>query len=94
MAGGLDVAGRRVAVVGTGASAIQIVPAVAGTTVRVSVFQRSVPWTFPKFDRRYGPVRGAVVHRVPATLKIGRAAWLAPPRWAWPRLATGSPTWW
>jgi 4-hydroxyacetophenone monooxygenase len=43
----LDVTGKRVAVVGTGASAMQIVPAVAGRAARVTVFQRSPQWAAP-----------------------------------------------
>jgi 4-hydroxyacetophenone monooxygenase len=40
----LDLTGKRLAVVGTGASAMQIVPAVAGTAAHVTVFQRSPQW--------------------------------------------------
>jgi cation diffusion facilitator CzcD-associated flavoprotein CzcO len=68
----VEVAGRRVAVVGAGASAIQIVPAIAGAARSVTVFQRSAPWTLPKPDRRYGRLRRAVVRRVPRLLAVGR----------------------
>jgi 4-hydroxyacetophenone monooxygenase len=44
---GTDLAGKRVAVVGTGASAFQIVPTVAEQVEHLSVFQRSAPWMFP-----------------------------------------------
>jgi 4-hydroxyacetophenone monooxygenase len=43
----VDLAGRRVAVIGTGASAFQIVPSIAEQTSRLTVFQRSAPWMFP-----------------------------------------------
>jgi 4-hydroxyacetophenone monooxygenase len=43
----LDVTGKRVAVVGTGASAMQIVPAIAGAAAHVTVFQRSPQWAAP-----------------------------------------------
>jgi 4-hydroxyacetophenone monooxygenase len=43
----VEVAGKRVAVVGTGASAMQLVPALAGTAERVLVFQRSRQWCIP-----------------------------------------------
>jgi cation diffusion facilitator CzcD-associated flavoprotein CzcO len=46
----LDVAGKRLAVIGTGASAVQIVPAVADATERVDVYQRTPPWVIPKWD--------------------------------------------
>lgn len=47
---GIDLAGRRLAVVGSGASAMQIVPAVAGTPASLTVFQRSPQWIAPNAD--------------------------------------------
>ncbi|WP_460806961.1 flavin-containing monooxygenase [Micromonospora zhanjiangensis] len=44
---GLDLTGRRVAVVGTGASAIQFVPEIAPVVDRLTVFQRTAPWVLP-----------------------------------------------
>lgn len=44
---GTDLAGKRVAVIGTGASAFQIVPTIAPEVAHLSVFQRSAPWMFP-----------------------------------------------
>ena len=44
---GTDLAGKRVAVVGTGASAFQIVPTIAPEAASVTVFQRTAPWMFP-----------------------------------------------
>ncbi|GLZ50271.1 monooxygenase [Actinomycetospora sp. NBRC 106375] len=46
----VDLAGRRVAVVGTGASAMQVVPAVADRTSRLTVFQRSPQWVAPNAE--------------------------------------------
>jgi cation diffusion facilitator CzcD-associated flavoprotein CzcO len=48
---GVDLAGKRVAVIGTGASAIQFVPQVAKTAAQVTVFQRTPPWVMAKPDR-------------------------------------------
>ncbi len=48
-----DLAGRRVAVVGTGASAIQIVPAIADDVARTFVFQRTPAWILPRRDAPY-----------------------------------------
>ena len=48
-----DLTGREVAVVGTGASAIQIVPAIAERAARVAVYQRSAPWILPRKDPPY-----------------------------------------
>jgi cation diffusion facilitator CzcD-associated flavoprotein CzcO len=50
-----DLAGRRVAVVGTGSSAIQIVPEIAKVAGRVLLFQREPGWVMPKGDRDYTP---------------------------------------
>lgn len=44
------VKGKRVAVIGTGASSIQIVPTIAPEVRQLHVFQRSAPWTIPKDD--------------------------------------------
>lgn len=54
---GLDLTGKRVAVVGNGASAMQIVPAIAGSVAHVTVFQRSTQWVAPfeKFMTPIGP---------------------------------------
>jgi cation diffusion facilitator CzcD-associated flavoprotein CzcO len=46
-----DLRGRRVAVVGTGASAIQFVPVVAEQAAHLTVFQRTPPWLLPRMDR-------------------------------------------
>jgi cation diffusion facilitator CzcD-associated flavoprotein CzcO len=50
-----DLTGKRVAVVGTGASAVQFVPEIAGRAGRVHVFQRSPAWIVPKALRPYTP---------------------------------------
>lgn len=74
----VDLAGRRVGVIGTGASAIQFVPRIAGTARRVTVFQRSAPWTLPKPDPAYGPRRRALLRRFPALMRVPRAGiWAA-----------------
>jgi cation diffusion facilitator CzcD-associated flavoprotein CzcO len=65
---------RRVAVIGTGASAVQLVPEVARQAARVTVFQRSAPWTLPKPDRVYGSTRRALARRWPHTMLVGRGA--------------------
>jgi cation diffusion facilitator CzcD-associated flavoprotein CzcO/pimeloyl-ACP methyl ester carboxylesterase len=51
----VDLEGKRVAVIGTGASAIQIVPRIATLADRLLVFQRTPPWVFPKPDRAFSP---------------------------------------
>ncbi|MBA0126795.1 NAD(P)/FAD-dependent oxidoreductase [Haloechinothrix sp. YIM 98757] len=51
---GLDVEGKQVAVIGNGASAMQLVPAIAGRASSVKIFQRSPQWAqpFPKFQQK------------------------------------------
>jgi cation diffusion facilitator CzcD-associated flavoprotein CzcO len=46
----VDLSGKRVAVIGTGASAIQFVPAVARQAAHLSVYQRTPPWIHPRPD--------------------------------------------
>ncbi len=54
---GTDLAGKRVAVIGTGASAFQLVPTVAPDVAQLTVFQRSAPWMFPNphYHDQVGP---------------------------------------
>src|SRR5205807_10423474 len=49
----VDLAGKRVAVIGTGCSAIQAVPAIQPIVEQVDVYQRSPGWTIPKMDFEY-----------------------------------------
>jgi cation diffusion facilitator CzcD-associated flavoprotein CzcO len=58
-------AGRRVAVIGTGASAIQLVPELAAKARQLMVFQRTPPWMLPKEDRLYTPAELKRFARVP-----------------------------
>jgi cation diffusion facilitator CzcD-associated flavoprotein CzcO/acetyl esterase/lipase len=71
---GHDLRGKRVAVLGTGASAIQFVPRIAPQTAALTVFQRSAPYVLPKRDHAYPrPVR-ALLSRVPGLLRASRWA--------------------
>ncbi len=51
---GVDLAGKRVAVIGTGASAIQFVPEIAKAAGQLHVFQRTPPWIIPRPDYAFG----------------------------------------
>lgn len=53
----VDLRGKDVAVIGTGASAIQFVPAIAPTVRRLTLFQRTPPWVIPRADAAIGPLR-------------------------------------
>jgi cation diffusion facilitator CzcD-associated flavoprotein CzcO len=70
----VDLAGRRVAVVGTGCSAIQVVPAIQPEVARLDVYQRSPGWTFPKGDREYSRLERALYKRLPALRRLDRAS--------------------
>jgi cation diffusion facilitator CzcD-associated flavoprotein CzcO len=71
----LDLRGRRVAVLGTGASAIQFVPAIAGQVGAMTIFQRSAPWVLPKLDTGYAERTRRLYERQPALQKLWRNGW-------------------
>ena len=64
--------GKDVAVIGTGASAIQIVPAIAPVVRRLHVYQRTPPWILPKPDVPIPPSRRALYRREPALQSLRR----------------------
>ena len=69
----VSLAGLRVAVVGTGASAVQIVPAIQPTVARLTLFQRTPAWVMPRRDRRISPAEQRLYRRVPAAQRLVRA---------------------
>jgi len=74
---GYDGAGERVAVLGTGASSIQITPGLAPTARHVTVFQRTPAWILPKPDWAHSGVERFVIRRIPrAQLALRGLAWL------------------
>jgi cation diffusion facilitator CzcD-associated flavoprotein CzcO len=69
---GFDLTGRRAAIIGTGATAVQLVPEVAKKARALTVFQRTPIWVVPKIDTAIpAPVR-KLFERVPATQKAAR----------------------
>ncbi len=72
-----DLAGRKVAVIGTGASAIQFVPEIAEDAAEVAVYQRSAPWIMEKIDREYPDWERRVFERFPARVAAARAGFFA-----------------
>jgi cation diffusion facilitator CzcD-associated flavoprotein CzcO len=70
---GCSLEGKRVAVIGTGASAIQFVPAVATQAAKLHVFQRSPGYILPKPDRAYRPWEHALLRRMPWLQRFFRA---------------------
>jgi cation diffusion facilitator CzcD-associated flavoprotein CzcO len=71
---GVDLQGKRVAVIGTGASAIQFVPQIVPKVEHLSLFQRSAPYVIPKPDRAYGALDRTLFRRLPGLLPLSRAA--------------------
>jgi cation diffusion facilitator CzcD-associated flavoprotein CzcO len=67
-----DLTGRRVAVVGTGASAVQFVPEVARQAAHLSVFQRTGNWFLPRRNRVYSPLVRAAIRYVPGLQRLRR----------------------
>ncbi|HEV2814581.1 MAG TPA: NAD(P)/FAD-dependent oxidoreductase [Solirubrobacteraceae bacterium] len=70
----VELDGKRVAVVGTGCSAIQVVPSIQPRVARVDVYQRSPGWTFPKMDYAYKERTKRLFERFPALQRADRAA--------------------
>jgi cation diffusion facilitator CzcD-associated flavoprotein CzcO len=68
----VDLTGKRVLVVGTGASAIQFVPELVKTAAHVTVLQRTAPWVLKKPDRAYGPRAKRLLQEHPSVLKADR----------------------
>ncbi|WP_078626303.1 flavin-containing monooxygenase [Streptomyces sp. NRRL S-241] len=62
-----DLTGKRVAMIGTGASAIQIVPAIAPDVERLTLFQRTPPWVMPRTDRAISAVERWLHRQLPFT---------------------------
>ncbi len=70
----VDLTGKRVAVIGTGASAIQIVPEVAEVAAHLDVYQRTAPWVMKRKDRAYLPVERFAFKHLPLVQKAYRTA--------------------
>ncbi|MDT7516197.1 flavin-containing monooxygenase [Rhodoferax mekongensis] len=66
--------GKRVAVVGTGASALQFVPAIADKVAKLTVFQRSPAYIMPRPDRAYAGWEKALFRAIPGAMKLHRAS--------------------
>jgi 4-hydroxyacetophenone monooxygenase len=64
---GLNIAGKRVAVIGTGASAYQIVPSIVSEVAELKVFQRNPPWMLPtpNYHEHIKPGMAWLLHHVP-----------------------------
>ena len=68
----VDLTGKRVAVIGTGASAIQIVPELQKVVGHLDVYQRTAPWIIPRNDRTYGRLERKALRWVPGLQRLYR----------------------
>jgi cation diffusion facilitator CzcD-associated flavoprotein CzcO len=66
--------GKRVAVIGTGASSIQIVPAIADKVEHLDVYQRTAPWIMPRHDRAYSKPESLAYKYIPGLQRAAREA--------------------
>jgi len=69
-----DLAGKRIAVIGTGASAIQFIPEIAGQARQLQVFQSTPPWVHPRPDAPIPARVRSAFEAVPLTARMSREA--------------------
>jgi cation diffusion facilitator CzcD-associated flavoprotein CzcO len=69
----IDLTGANVAVIGTGASAIQFVPQIAGKVGKLDIYQRTAPWILPRFDRPLTSIERTLLCHVPGYKALFRA---------------------
>jgi cation diffusion facilitator CzcD-associated flavoprotein CzcO len=69
----VDLTGKRVGLVGTGASAVQVLPEIQPKVGRLTLFQRTPPWVLPKGDRALSGLEHAAYRRFPQLTKVPRA---------------------
>jgi cation diffusion facilitator CzcD-associated flavoprotein CzcO len=67
-----DLAGERVAMLGTGATAVQIAPRIQPKVGRLTVYQRTPPWVMPHPDREIGERQKRLYRAVPLAQKLSR----------------------
>ncbi|WP_156474840.1 flavin-containing monooxygenase [Zhongshania aliphaticivorans] len=70
-----DFTGKRVAVIGTGATAAQIVPELQKEAKQVNVFQRTPTWILPRLDSETSAFKRGIYRRIPLLQKMVRSAW-------------------
>ncbi|GJE27493.1 flavin-containing monooxygenase [Methylobacterium organophilum] len=71
---GVPLDGKRVGVIGTGASAVQFVPEIADRVGHLVLFQRSAPWILPRWDRALAGWERALYARLPILRRLYRLA--------------------
>ena len=69
----VDLRDKRVAIIGTGASAIQIIPKIAPIVGRLDVYQRTAPYVIPRLDRNYTSIERTALRKIPGLRRVVRA---------------------
>jgi len=69
-----SLAGKRVGIIGTGASAVQVVPNIVGDVGHLDIFQRTAPWITPKPDRPIRPLARTLFRRAPWLQQLARTS--------------------
>ncbi|WP_051090710.1 flavin-containing monooxygenase [Smaragdicoccus niigatensis] len=70
-----DFTGKKVAVVGTGASAVQIIPELVKQAASVKVFQRTPGWVLPRVNHRTNALSKQIYRQIPGAESLARQAW-------------------
>jgi cation diffusion facilitator CzcD-associated flavoprotein CzcO len=70
---GFNPKGKRIAVVGTGASALQFIPAIQPDVAQMHVFQRTPPWVLPRHDGPISSTARSLFRKLPWLQKLARA---------------------
>ncbi|CAN5404080.1 NAD(P)/FAD-dependent oxidoreductase [soil metagenome] len=68
----VNVTGKRVGIIGTGASAVQIIPSIVDRVGHMTVFQRTPSWVLPRVERTFSPVERFALRNVPGAQKAVR----------------------
>ena len=82
----VDLTGKRAAIIGTGASAVQIIPEIARQVAQLDVYQRTPIWVGPKVDpktpralqrlyRRFPPIQQSVRATMTRAVEAASSAW-------------------
>lgn len=69
----VDLAGKRIAVIGTGASAIQLVPELQKVAGHVDVYQRTPNWIIPRNERSFSALEKTLFAKVPGVQRAARS---------------------
>ncbi len=70
----VDLTGKKVAIVGTGASGIQVIPSICDEVAQLTVVQRTPPWVLPKLDASINGLLKTAFRRIPFAQRVFRRA--------------------